>query len=268
MSSNVQNSGRGPGVSFLTESLSFDDLGQINDVLAALFVDLRKASQRYKNKDFSDRNATLIALGAASRFLMQFRAALDEQLHLPLMNLSSALIALSNNDVAPILKPTLTAAPKGGRALAAADRQWLIGVAVGTVGRLRWTGLRDREAQKVVAATLVRLGITPARGTGQITARTVKEWCDRVSASRPAIGAVLAGGREALAQAQSAVVAQADAVTNADMMLTTKWRLLIEGQPRDAARVFVLNSLRAAIQAKVVSGNTPRPGEKPVNPPS
>ena len=76
MLSNGQNSGRGPVASFLTERLSSNDFEQLNDALATLFADLRKVSQRYKKKDFSDRGATLIALGAVSRFLMQFRAAL------------------------------------------------------------------------------------------------------------------------------------------------------------------------------------------------
>jgi hypothetical protein len=235
-------------------------LESVNKALAGLFADLRSASRLYTEKDFSDRAATLVALDAAWRFLMQFRATLDELLHLPLLNLSGALLALNNNNVAPILKPTVT--PKGGRAFDSAARQVLIGVAVGTVGRLHWTGMPVLDAYRLVAAELVVLGIKPARGAGRITARTVKEWSQRLSANRLAIRSILAGGAEAMAKAEPVDIAPISAVDQADEMLSPKWQSLIKCQPRDAARVFVLNSLRAAIQAKVAGDNTPRSGEK------
>jgi hypothetical protein len=104
-----------------------------------------------------------------------------------------------------------------------------------------------REACKVVAAELVRLGIRLARGTGTIKDRTVKGWCDRVSADRPAIRAILTGEAKALAEANPGDVAASVAVANADEMLTRKWRSLIERQPRNEARAFVLRSLKASI---------------------
>jgi hypothetical protein len=241
-------------------------LEKLNQALTGLFADLRVASRLYTDKDFSDRAATLVALAATWHFLIEFRVVVDERLHLPLLNLSSALHALNENNVAPILKPTVTA--KGGRAVDSPDRQVLIGIAVGTVGRLRWTGMPVLEAHGLVAAELVTLGIKPARGAGRITARTVKEWCQRVSNNRPVIRSILAGGAEALAKAEPADIAQKSAVDQVDKMLSPKWQSLIECQPRDAARAFVLDSLRAAIQAKVAGGNTPGSGEKPVNPPS
>jgi hypothetical protein len=57
-----------------------EDLAIFNEVLAA---------------PFSDRAATVIALSAAYRFLMCFRLVLDEQLHIRLLNLSLALMALN-----------------------------------------------------------------------------------------------------------------------------------------------------------------------------
>src|ERR1700720_182293 len=103
--------GHNPPTSSLPEMICSSDLAGVNEALAGLFADLRQASELYADKNFSDRAAILVALNASWRFLMQFRAALDEQLHLPLKNLSSALMALNNNNVAPILRPTPT--PKG-----------------------------------------------------------------------------------------------------------------------------------------------------------
>jgi hypothetical protein len=246
--------------SSLPERLRSSDLESVNKPLTGLFADLRSASRPYAEKDFSDREATIVALDATWRFLMQFRVTLDELLHLPPLNLSAALLALNNNNVTPILKPTATL--KGGSAFDSVDRQVLIGVAVGTVGRLRWTGMSVLKAYRLVATGLVMLGIKPARGAGPITARTVKEWCQRLSANRPAIRSILAGGTAALAEAEPSDIAPMSAVVQADEMLSPKWQSLIERQPRDAARVFVVDSLRAAIQAKVAGGNTPRFGKK------
>jgi len=255
---------KGPD-SGLSEALGAEDLAIFNEVLAALFSDLRDASTLYRDKKISDRAATVIALGAAYRFLMCFRPALDEQLHLPLLNLSSALMALNDNYVAPLLRPTRT--PIGGRAPDPPKRQALIGLAVGTVGRLVWTGMPVREACKVVAAELVRLGIGLARGTGTIKDRTVKGWCDRVSADRPAIRAILTGGAKAVTEADPGDVAASAAVINADEMLTPKWRSLIERQPRKEARAFVLSCLKANI-TNMWLDRLLIPPTKSANPPS
>jgi hypothetical protein len=63
--------------SALSEALGAEDLAIFNEVLAALFSDLRDASMLYRDKKVSDRAATVIALGAAYRFLMCFRPVLD-----------------------------------------------------------------------------------------------------------------------------------------------------------------------------------------------
>ena len=55
---------------------------------------------------------------------------------MPLLNLSSALLALNENNIEPILKPT----KQTGRAASSARRYALIGIAVGAAMRLEWTG--------------------------------------------------------------------------------------------------------------------------------
>jgi hypothetical protein len=52
----------------LPEAFGADDLAIVNEVLAALFFDLRDASKLYRDRKVSDRAATVIALGAAYRF--------------------------------------------------------------------------------------------------------------------------------------------------------------------------------------------------------
>jgi hypothetical protein len=267
MTNNTQDRAQTLSGEALPERLRSSDLESVNQALAELFESLRCASRLYAEKDFSDRPATLVALNASWRFIMRFQSAIDEGLHLPMLNLSSALLALNNNVVAPILKPTTT--PKGGRAVDPPDRQVLIGIAVGTVDRLRLTRMPVLEARITVAAELAKLGFMPARGGGRITARTVGQWCERVSASRPVIRSILAGGPEALAKAEPSDMAQFAAVQNADEMLSSKWQSLIECKPRVEARAFILNSLRRAIRTRM-AGNTRVPGfgGKPVNPPS
>src|SRR5947209_1701347 len=143
----------------LPEVLNSSDLTTINDALSALYTKLRFALNLYQSRQL-DRAATLVSLNAAWQFLVCFDPVLNEQLHLPLLNLSAALMALNANNVAPILSPAAT--PKGGRAFDSPDRLVLIGIAVGTVGRLLWTKMPVGKAREAVAAELVKLGIRSA----------------------------------------------------------------------------------------------------------
>jgi hypothetical protein len=241
----------------LPETIGADDLKIINEVLAALFVELRLASALYQGEEFPDRAATLIALSAVWRFLMRFRPALDERLHVPLMNLSNALLGLNNNNVQPILQRS--APRRGGRAQDSPDRQALIGIAVGAVERLLWTGMDHGEADKAVAAELAKLGVKPNRGGNPITARTVREWRNRVGTDLPLFRPLLAGGPEATAEwckrSDPVVAARVGAVLNAVEMLTDKWHSRIQGLPQAAARKFVLASLTTSIaKLKLSSG--------------
>jgi hypothetical protein len=238
----------------LPEVLNPSDLININDALSALFTKLRFALSFYQNRQ-SDRTATVVSLNAAWEFLLCFDPALNEQLCLPLLNLSSALMALNDNNVAPILSPA--AAPNGGRAFASPDRLVLIGIAVGTVARLLWTEMPVGKACEVVAAELVKLGIKSARGNRQITARTIKEWRDRVNADRAAMNSILVGGQDAIANADEKQVARFVAVINADLMTTAKRKSRLGRQPQSAARRYILDALRLSIQARLAGANAP-----------
>jgi hypothetical protein len=148
--------------------LDTGDLPIINQALSALLAKLRSTLRQYQNHELSDRAVTVASLNATWWFLMCFNPVLTEQLHLPLINLSAALSALNNNTVAPVLSPTPT--QKGGRAPDSPDRLALVGIAVGTVERLRSIKEAVGEAHKVVAHELVKLGITSARGNQKIAA--------------------------------------------------------------------------------------------------
>ena len=80
---------------------------------------------------------------------MRFQPGLSQNLHAPLLDLASALLALDENKIEPMLKPTPTRG--GGRAPDSVARQALIGFAVGTVRRLQLTGLQRAAAHKAVA---------------------------------------------------------------------------------------------------------------------
>jgi hypothetical protein len=249
----------------LPEVLNLSDLTAINDALSVLFANLRFAKRLYQDPQSSDRLATLVSLDAAWQFLFWFDPVLKEGLHLPLSNLVSALIALNDNNVAPILSPTPK--PTGGRSPDSPDRLGLIGIAVGTVDRLLWTKMPSGEARRLVAAELVKLGIKPARGTRRIGARTIKEWCDRLSADRVAVKPILASQPGAIANADPNDIARFVAVINADEMTTAKWRSILDRLPEPVARKFILDSLRTSIRARLVGANRPSATES-ANPPS
>ena len=164
----------------LPEAVGPAELETLNHALSILFGQLRDAKALFESSGNGGRAGTTAALRAVWMFLARFRAARDG-LHVPLLDLASALMALNANNVVPILKPS----PRSGRAYDSPKRQALVGFAAGAVEQLRWTGMSPAEAHRAVAAELLKSGVKPARGTGPIRARTVRDWCDRVSAGLP-----------------------------------------------------------------------------------
>jgi len=130
-------------------------------------ADLRRQGQ--------ESEAVLTALRAAWTFISRFDTGVRENLLAPLMKLTSALTALEEGTVDPLLKPKRK--PKGGRTPDTWERQGVVGWAVGAAHRLQWTGLTPTQADREVAAALQRLGVRPARGaTRKMTHRTVRDW--------------------------------------------------------------------------------------------
>ena len=168
----------------LPEHIGAADLEALNQALAALLGELRFA-RSLPPGETQGRLGAVVALGTAWRFLTRFEPVLTETLHVPLMNLHSALLALNENNVEAILKPT----KRTGRAASSPRRYALIGIAVGAAQRLEWTGLSPSEANKAVAAKLRALGIKPARGKNDVTADTLRRWRERINETQPLLRA-------------------------------------------------------------------------------
>jgi hypothetical protein len=241
MATEAPESGSAEAVPSLPEKIGPADLERLNEALGALFGEL-SFSRRFPPGKAHGRLSTVAALDAVWTFLMRFEPILAETLHVPLLHLHGALLALNENNVEPLLKPT--AAPPGGRAPDTPARQQLIGSASGAVARLHWTGMARAATHKAVADILNKLGVRPGRDSARITARTVRGWCERVAAD--------VGGHSI-------------AATNANMMLTPKWQSKIKALPPTARRQFVLDALAHAVRNLANGGAAP--AEKPSNPP-
>jgi hypothetical protein len=155
-----------------------DDLARLNEGLAWLFVELREANNRYHNGTDGGRDAAIVAIRATTAFLMLFSGVDKESLFTPLAFLANALTALNSNVVEPMLKPL----PSRGRAPASEGRQSFKGFVTYTVCRLQDFGMDDKSSRRVVAKQLKMLGIKPDRGSGDLTARTLREWRQAIAA--------------------------------------------------------------------------------------
>jgi hypothetical protein len=161
----------------LPEVLRPPDLPKLNEGLRYLFKELREAQAAYVGGSRPD--GVYFALVAINAFVSLFRAVGTEGLIAPLMELESALWALDEGVTEPLLKPVRRAKP--GRQRAAQLRQEFLGMVAYTVKKLCDFGCPQSEARKAVADDLNRVGTEPDRGSGQVTPRTVRDWCERVS---------------------------------------------------------------------------------------
>lgn len=191
-----------------------------------------------------------MALRAAWGFVMRFEPVLAETLHVPLMGLHSALLALNENNIEPIPKPT----KRSGRATSSPRRYALIGTAVGATQRLEWTGLSPADTNKAVAAKLRALGIKPTRGKNGVTADTLRRWRERINETRPLL-------RPLPQLLQSELSAEdlgwISAAHNAEPMLSEKWRAKIAALAPAEARRSVLLALENAISEMMLADQNP-----------
>jgi len=108
---------------------------------------------------------------------MLFNEPNSQTLQAPILKLQDALVSLEKNSVLPIVMP----AKRRGRAGSSHAYLALKGHVAGTVRRLVSVGLNQSDALKKVAAVLRRLGVRAERGSGHVTAGTVRNWCNEVS---------------------------------------------------------------------------------------
>ena len=207
----------------LPETITERDLETLNSGLGFLFAWLRQARQQYDKDEDGGRVAAFTALGAMWQFIMLFNSPLAEFLHVPILKLQDALVALDKNNVLPILKPIA----RPGRASSSQRMLALQGHAVGTVMRLQKLGLDPKQACALVAKELTQLGVRSERGPGSITANTVRHWCDDVA---------------------SDVSRHGTAAIMYDSMFTDEENKRFHALPPAKAQPFALTSLRHYVQ--------------------
>jgi len=174
---------------------------------------------------------------------MQFGSVRAETLHMPLLNLCSALLALNENNIEPILRPT----KRTGRAASSPRRYALIGIAVGAAMRLEWAGLSKADANNAVATKLGALGIEPARGKNGVTADTLRRWREKLDEVRPLL-------HLKPSDIGSEDIGWINAATNADDMVTEESRGKIAALTPAGARRFILSALEENIRQRMLSG--------------
>ena len=161
----------------LPEIITEANLETLNSGLRFLFARLREARQQFESEGDGGRKGALTALAATWMFIVLFEGPRSQSLQVPILCLQDALACLEKGLVLPMVKP----APRCGRAPSSDARAALRGCAAGTVQRLLQTGLKSQDANLAVANKLSQLGIRPERGSGEITDRTVRTWCEEVA---------------------------------------------------------------------------------------
>jgi hypothetical protein len=140
--------------------VEIENLPALNVGLRYLWLELQRAQSEFNSgKRLSGAYASLIAVIA---FLSLFRAARIGGLGVPLHALESALWALDEGIVEPILKPVGTS--KGGRHRASVLRHEFKGMTAYVVTRLAGFVSSRSEAEKLVAADLAGIAVRPDRG--------------------------------------------------------------------------------------------------------
>jgi hypothetical protein len=162
----------------LPETIARSDINTLNTGLGHLFARLRKARRLFDKQKDGGRAAAFTALGAMWQFIVLFESPHAQLLHVPILTLQNALAALEDNNVRPILKPVA----RSGRGASSQAHATLMGFAVGTVRRLLQAGLDRKPAFEAVAKVLAQQGVRPQRGSGAITADTIRHWSDEVEA--------------------------------------------------------------------------------------
>jgi hypothetical protein len=217
----------------IPETIGPDDIASLNRALRRFFGQLRDA-RRVENLD-GGRATAIAYLLAMMSFLMSFRSASSERLHIPPLNLASDLLALNNNVVEPILKPTR----RRGRPVSRPQRFVLMGIAVGAAHRLELTGMRSEDADRAIANELVILGVRPARGSGEINARTIRDWRERIEEIGPLVRRFTEDPKQEISHEDLGLLKAA----YAEDMVTEEWFDRIKSMPPGDARRLILDAM-------------------------
>ncbi len=140
--------------------------------ISELWTGLREAKCLYKRGDNAGRDGAIRALQVVSEFLMQLEPANSDGLFVPFAALYDALTSLGHGETHAMLRKV----QRRGRIRASEGRRSIKGLAAFTVH-----GLCDLDeplpaARRSVVSVLRKRKVTPARGKGPITIRTVRLW--------------------------------------------------------------------------------------------
>ena len=161
----------------LPETIGKADLSTLNSALGFLFNRLREARKEFEQEADNGRQGACTALSAFWQFITLFEKPLEETLHVPILRLHDALAGLDEGRTEPIVK----AVRRRGGAPSSDAYDSIKGDAVATVQLLQLAGLTRDDARRVVAKQLSKLGVRPERGSGPVTATTLRNWADKVS---------------------------------------------------------------------------------------
>jgi len=218
----------------LPESVAAGEVARLNIAFWHLWAERREAQFEFAHGN--RLTGAYLSLVAMTAFLSLFSPVRQEGLSMPLAELEGALWALDEGVVQPILKPARRA--RTGRARSSVLYQELKGTAVYVAHRLHSLGLEQNEARKMVGAELRQMGVRPDRGSGDITARTIRGWCEEVAADVGRYGA---------------------AAQRCDALLSHPANKALENMPREVAKSRLLSRLRFFVTTI---------GAKPPNPSS
>jgi hypothetical protein len=160
----------------LPETIGQSDIDTLNAGLRHLFARLREARRLFHEEKDNGRAGAFTALGAMWQFVVLFKSPHSQLLQVPILALQNALAALEDNNVLPILEPVT----RSGRGPSSQAYATLIGFTAGTVKRLVQAGEDRKHAFEAVAKLLAKQGVQSQRGSGAITANTIRHWCDEI----------------------------------------------------------------------------------------
>jgi hypothetical protein len=201
------------------------DLKRLNSALGFLFDRLRQARERFEKAGDDGRHGAISALGACWSFIMLFRKPLEEDLHVPIMRLQDALVGLEQGRREPMLEPVR----RRGRAPSGQAYAGMKGYAAATVQLLLQADLARGDALGAVARQLRELGVRPERGSGTVTATTVRNWCNEVSSDvgRRGTAALMYDDRMAREEQERFLSLPKDQVIQLAIERLTRWVLSI-----------------------------------------
>jgi hypothetical protein len=152
-------------------------------MLGRLLAELRDARAEFDVQGLHSRPPVVRSLRAVLSFLTHIYEIDAEGMQVPLGHLLAAVQSLDEGKVTPLLKP----APPRGRSSEGLAHDTTRALAAHFVTLLAPTGTAQRhvkQARTSVAGVLWRAGMRPTRGAGnaRITERTVRGWCETLTA--------------------------------------------------------------------------------------